>query len=78
MGKEGERTALLDTLHSSTRDSLVDSLCSILDGVYGALAGNGSGAEEAGLADDLLTEHICFVLFARFGESGLDFEELEG
>jgi hypothetical protein len=52
------RTSLLDTLHSGTRDCLVDSLSSIFDSLYGAFARDGCGAEEAGLAGDLLAEHV--------------------
>lgn len=73
-GKEGKRTALLDTLHSSTRDGLVDSLCGILDSVYRALAGNGGSAEQASLADNLLTKHICFVYLLVLMVCGLGFE----
>mgnify|MGYP006877411942 CR=1 FL=1 len=51
------RTALLDALYSGARDCPVDCLCGILDGLYRALASNGCGAEETGLAGNLLAEH---------------------
>jgi hypothetical protein len=63
------RTSLLNTLYSGTGDCPVDSLGSILDSFYGALARDGCGAEEAGLAGDLLAEHVdsllCVVLAFR-------------
>jgi hypothetical protein len=52
-----ELTALLDALDSGARESPVDSLCGILDGLDWALACNGGGAEQAGLTGNLLTEH---------------------
>jgi hypothetical protein len=63
------RTALLNALYSSTGDCLVDGLGSILDSLYGALPRDGCGAEETGLASNLLTEHIggllCGVCFRK-------------
>jgi hypothetical protein len=54
------RTALFDALYGGTRDGPVDGLCGILDCLDGALARDGRGAEEAGLAGDLLTKHgVC-------------------
>jgi hypothetical protein len=53
----GLLTALLDALYGSTRDCPVDSLCGILDGLDGALARDGGGAEQASLAGDLGAEH---------------------
>jgi hypothetical protein len=49
-------TAFLNALHGSARDSPVNGLGGILDGLDGALASNGGG-EQAGLAGDVLTEH---------------------
>ena len=59
---ESVRTTLLNALYSGTRDCPVDGLGSILDSIYGALACDGCGAEEAGLAGNLLTEHVDGVL----------------
>jgi hypothetical protein len=56
------RTALLNALYSGTRDCPVDSFGGILDGLYGALAGDGGSAEETSLAGDLLTEHVDGVV----------------
>ena len=59
------RTALLNALHSRARNRPVHSLRSILDGLDGALARNGCGAEEAGLAGNLLAEHVGCVCGGR-------------
>jgi len=56
------RTSLLNALYSGTGDCPVDSLGSVLDSFYGALARDGCGAEEAGLAGDLLAEHVDGVV----------------
>ena len=56
------RTALLNALYGSSGNRPVDGLGSILDSLYGALACDGCGAEKAGLAGDLLTEHIDGLL----------------
>ena len=56
------RTSLLNALYSGTGDCPVDSLGGILDSFYGALARDGCGAEEAGLAGDLLAEHVDGVV----------------
>jgi hypothetical protein len=61
------RTALLDALDSGTRNSPVYSLGGILDCLHGALARNGCGAEEAGLAGNLLAEHVDCVCGDCFG-----------
>jgi hypothetical protein len=50
-------TTLLNALDSGTRDCPVDSLGSVLDGLDGALASDGSGGEQASLAGDLRAEH---------------------
>lgn len=52
-------TALLDALDGSTGDGAVYGLGGILDCVDGALASDGGGAEQAGLAGDLGAEHGC-------------------
>jgi hypothetical protein len=56
-GRKVVRTALLDALHSSSRDGPVNGLGGILDSLNGALASDGSSAEQANLADELLAEH---------------------
>jgi hypothetical protein len=56
-GWKGSHTANLNALDGSTRYLCVYGLCSILDGFDGALASNGRGAEQAGLAGDLSAEH---------------------
>lgn len=50
-------TTLLDALYGGARDSPVNSLGSVLDGLDGALASNGGGGEQASLAGDLGAEH---------------------
>jgi hypothetical protein len=50
-------TALLNACYGGTRNCPVDSLCGILDGLDGALARDGGGAEQASLAGNLGAEH---------------------
>jgi hypothetical protein len=62
-------TTLLNALDCSTRDGLVYDLGSILDNLDWALACDRGGAEQAGLAGDLLAEHgdvdVGFVWLKR-------------
>jgi hypothetical protein len=67
------RTALLNTLHGSSRDSPVNGLGGVLDSLDGALASNGGGAEQAGLAGELLTEHSGVGVYEGFGVVISDF-----
>jgi hypothetical protein len=62
------RTTLLDALYGGTRNGPVDGLGGIFDCLDGALARDGRGAEEAGLAGDLLTEHgVCVCVGGLLG-----------
>jgi hypothetical protein len=67
-------TTLLDALNGRTRYRPVYSLGRILDRLDGALARDGRGAEEAGLAGNLLAEHCvcgvdCVLVVSRVWES---------
>ena len=52
------RTSRLNTLHSLLRDGLVTRLGGILRGVDGRLADGRRCAEEAGLSEEGLAEHV--------------------
>jgi hypothetical protein len=56
-GRDLSLTTLLNALDCGTRDGPVHGLGGVLDNLDWALACDWGGAEQAGLAGDLLAEH---------------------